>query len=161
MKIFFLPIFIVCSFSALMSQSYDGTIYLNNGKRIKAEIINIEQDVIQYHSDIFSSAKSIDKSEVRMLRVKDGNYAFEGLLLGSASGFLFYHLLVGFDQSSSTSTYYSLGIGALIGLAIGAATSGVKSIRINKSELSFLDFEYMKDTNNRYYFKLVNYTLNF
>ncbi|NER84352.1 MAG: hypothetical protein F6K42_33435, partial [Leptolyngbya sp. SIO1D8] len=75
-----------------MSQSYDGTIYLNNGKRIEAEIINIEQDVIQYHSNIFSSAKSIDKSEVRMLRVKDGNYAFEGLLLGSASGFLFYHL---------------------------------------------------------------------
>lgn len=154
---------LIFALSALKGQTYEGTIILKNGKKIEADVINVEENVLRFKNDYYSDSKIIDKSEVRMLRVSDGNYAAEGLGLGAVLGFAIYlNAMRNFDSFNFTILSYSMAGGALIGLAIGALTTNKKSIRItDNSSVSVLDSQYFNSFTNEVNLTLIKYQLKF
>lgn len=150
MKFIIIAITLLVTASNLSSQTYDGQIILENRKKIEAQSITINDNDITFLKRNDNKLTHIDKSEVRMLRVEDGNYAFEGLFMGAAVGFAVYIGSINFNEITSDGSLYSLGIGGFFGFIGGLTTSRIRSIRVdNNNTISLFDnINYIPNTKN-------------
>lgn len=162
MKLILIVVILLVTSISLSSQSYDGELILHNRKKIEAQSITINKDDITFLIRNDNKLTHIDKSEVRMLRVEDGNYAFEGFMLGAATGFVIYLGAVGFDGITSDGTLYSMGLGSFFGFIGGIATSRIRTIRIdsNSSVSLFDNINFIPETNTTN-FSILNFNYKF
>jgi hypothetical protein len=116
------------------TKTYKGKIVLKNGEIIRSNQIAFDNGNIKLNSNIVNIYL---KEDIDFIRIKKGNYAIEGLLLGGLVG-----VLLTFEN-----TYYYAPAGAVIvssaaifggiGLVAGLCTKREKTYIFNASDLSF------------------------
>jgi hypothetical protein len=140
MKSILFIILLALSYSSLFSQTYEGEIILQDRNKIIADSIVIHSDFITFKLSRNNIVQKLENAEVRMIRVKDGNYALEGIGLGIVGGIALYFSAARYENISSEGTIYAAAVGSFIGLVIGVSTNRVNTIRINrKFEISLLN----------------------
>ena len=130
-------------FSNVVGETFSGKILLNNSKTIVSENITVGTNFIYFQANK-PSLDSIELDEVRILRIKYGNYAFEGSLLGAlfgTSALILIDLYEGNGLNAPPESFATfVGIGAGLGLITGLFYS--KQITIYKKgqmQLSILN----------------------
>lgn len=153
--------FTICSVSLFADEVYDGKIILKGKKYIEAINIQITCDEIYFNRIGSTIVDSISTSDVRFLKVNDGNYLPYGLVIGASVGYGIYY---GITPSIYLDTEESI-IFAVAGLVLGGVVGGLttKTTTLKLYNSFYMDLT-MKNMNlpltNEPYYQILNFSLN-
>jgi hypothetical protein len=122
-------------------RSYCGKIILESFKIIESDDIRLLPNCVLYKRNHSLKYDSLENSLVKYIRVEKGNYILEGAGLGGLLFFLIaldVNLNSPYNESADEFSFYSTGIGIVIGGVVGACIEKYATIYINKnSNVSF------------------------
>jgi hypothetical protein len=147
----------------LKGQEFEGRIELYGDQYIVSDAITINEseNFITFQSNIDYDLKDFEKSKIRSIQRKEGNYFLTGLLIGAAAGPLFYHYVRGYDNFTSESFMITNLIGIAIGTTFGLLTNRYSQVYGDlDTRLAVLDkIEVMPGT-FQFKLNLLSYNLN-
>jgi len=130
-------------FSDLEGKTYSGKILMNNSDIIESEKITIRNNFLYYLGNK-NSIDSINIDTIRLLRVKYGNYAIEGSMLGALFGGTMLIAIDLWEGNGLNAPIHAvgsfIGIGASLGLITGLFYSRQITI-YKKGQMKFLSLE--------------------
>lgn len=121
---------VFCSVILFADEKYEGKIILTENNNFEATDIIITRDEIYFKKIGSSIVDSISTSDVKFLKVKDGNYLPHGLVLGAFVGYgIYYGNTPSFHLDTQESIIFAF-VGCVLGGIAGEMTTKTTTLKL-------------------------------